>query len=142
MNRRDTGRARFAAALGGVLALVGCFLPWYTIGGEALTARSSNGFEGAGILVFVAAILVLTLILLPPVVSDPARVSVDRGVSFAFVTAIGVLGFLLTVVQLAQLAGFAALTPSRAVGLWTAAIGLALMVWAALDMLLRRRPLG
>ena len=143
MNRREHGRGRFLAAVGGLLALVGSFLPWYTVGGEALTARSSNGFEGAGILVFISAVLVLALVLLPYAVSDPARLTLDRAASFALVVGVGVLGLLLRVFELfRQEAGLGALTPGRASGLWIVIVGLALMAWGALDMLTRRRQVG
>ncbi len=138
------GRGRILTALGGLLALVGCFLPWYTVGGQALTARSSNAFEGAGILVFIAAVLVLTLILLPYAAGEGRRPSVDRGTSYVLVAGLGVVGLLLRIVQdhsELQNPSPVPFLPDRALGLWIAGVGLVLIVAGTIE-LVRRRPLG
>ena len=141
MKRDARGRGRALLALGGVLALVGSFLPWYTIGGQALTPRSSNAFEGAGILVFVAAVLTLALVLLPYAVGEGRRLSIDRGATFAFAAGMGVLGIVLRVVQVQAQREDQSLTPfmpERALGLWIAGLGVALMVWGTVEVAARR----
>ena len=53
MHRRPLGQGRTMAALGGVIILVGCLLPWWQVGGgEGLPVVTGNAFEGSGILVF------------------------------------------------------------------------------------------
>jgi hypothetical protein len=62
MHRRPLGRGRRLAALAALIIVVGCFLPWWQFGGDAgLPVRSGNAFEGAGILVFFAALAVIAL---------------------------------------------------------------------------------
>ena len=63
--RRNIGRARFLVLVGAVVALVGVALPWVTVGeGLVLTPIQSNGFDGAGILVFIACVLLLCVLTL------------------------------------------------------------------------------
>ncbi len=141
MDRRTSARGRVLVAVGGILALVGCFLPWYTLGGDAVTPLSRNAFEGAGILVFIAAILVLALILLPYAAGDRNALPVDRGASFVLVAAIGVVGLLLRIVQVQaqrQERTFGLFMPDRALGLWVAGLGLALIVWGTIEIVVRR----
>ena len=65
MHRRPVGRSRLLAAIGALVVLAGCFLPWWTFGGADLPAFSGNAFDSTGILVFAAAIATLALVTLP-----------------------------------------------------------------------------
>ena len=99
MNRRAIGRGRVVAGIGAILTLIGCFLPWYTVGGEGgLPAISSNAFDGPGILVFLAAIGILALIALPYAAGDQP-LGIDRPAAFVLVVAIGVAGFVIRTIQ-------------------------------------------
>lgn len=132
MNRRTIGRGRVIAGVGAVLTLVGCLLPWYTVGGEGgLPALSSNAFDGPGILVFLAAVGVLALIALPYAAGDQPM-SVDRPASFVLLVGIGVAGFLVRAFQLFQLGALG--LPDRALGSWLAAIGLIVMAWGVAEI--------
>ena len=137
MTRRSLGIGRALAALGAVLALVGCFLPWYTVGGSVLTPVRGNGFEGAGILVFVAAVLTLAVVLLPYVTDDRGPLALDRAATFGALGVLAVVGLVLFVLQ--RRAALA--LPDRALGLWIAAAGVALMVWGT-GWIARRRSEG
>lgn len=132
MNRRGLGRGRLIAAVGGTVTLLGCFLPWYTIGGQALPARSSNAFDGAGIVVFVASVAVLALIALPYAAGDQP-IAIDRGRTFLVVVGAGILGLLLRAFQLAGLGALG--LPDRALGLWIAGVGLAISAWGVAEIL-------
>jgi hypothetical protein len=132
MNRRTIGRGRLVAASGAVLTLVGCFLPWYTVGGEGgLPAISSNAFDGPGILVFLAAVGVLALIALPYAAGDQ-HLGIDRPAAFVLLVAIGVASFVIRAIQLLQLEALG--LPDRALGFWLAALGLLVMTWGAAEI--------
>jgi hypothetical protein len=131
VNRRAFGRGRLIVALGAVITLVGCFLPWWTVGGEALPARSSTAFEGAGIVVFVASIALLALIALPYAAGDQPS-ALDRARFFAVVVLVGVIGLVLRTVQLAGLGALG--LPDRALGLWLAGVGLAVAAWGVAEI--------
>jgi hypothetical protein len=138
MHRRPVGRSRFLAALGALIALVGCFLPWWTVGGKnGLPVLSGNGFESLGILVFAAAIATLALVTLPYASERP--VPADRWSSYAIIAAVGWLGFGYRLVDLATVRAFSFDEPAdvitRIPGLWLAGIGLAILSRATYEML-------
>jgi hypothetical protein len=138
MHRRPVGRSRFLAALGALIALVGCFLPWWTRGGDnGLPVLSGTGFESLGILVFAASIATLALVTLPFASERP--VSVDRWSSYAIIAAIGWLGFGYRIVDLYTQRAFSFAEPvdfiTNIPGLWLAGIGLAILARATYEML-------
>src|SRR4029079_11442770 len=101
MHRRPLGRGRRLAAFAALIIVVGCFLPWWQFGGDAgLPLRSGNAFEGAGILVFFAALATIALVTLPYATDRP--VPVDRGLSYVAIAAIGWIGFLAREIALRQ----------------------------------------
>ncbi len=98
--RRGLGRGRTLVAIGAVIAVVGAFLPWTFAGGDVgLPVTTANAFDGAGILMFIAAIALLALLILP-YASSSGRSSLDRWVSFVLLATLMVIG---TLLQLAQL---------------------------------------
>jgi hypothetical protein len=138
MHRRPVGRSRFLAALGALVALVGCFLPWWTVGGtNGLPVLTGTGFESLGILVFAAAIATLALVTLPYASERP--VPADRWSSYAIIAAVGWLGFGYRVVDLATIRAFSFDEPAdlitRIPGLWLAGIGLVILARATYEML-------
>jgi hypothetical protein len=138
MHRRPVGRSRLLAAIGALIALAGCFLPWWTVGGaDGLPAFSGNAFDSLGILVFAAAIATLALVTLPYASERP--VSVDRWTSYAIIAAIGWLGFAYRVIDLGVNRAFRFNEPAEVVtripGLWLAGIGLIILARATYEML-------
>jgi hypothetical protein len=138
MHRRPVGRSRLLAAIGALIALVGCFLPWWTFGGRnGLPVLSGTGFDSMGILVFAAAIATLALVTLPYASERP--VSADRWSSYAIIAVVGWLGFGYRVVDLATQGAFSFDEPADVVthipGLWLAGIGLAILARATYEML-------
>jgi hypothetical protein len=137
MHRRTVPRSRFLAAFGALVALVGCVLPWWTVGGaDGLPVRSGNAFASYGILVFAASIATLALVTLPFASERP--VHADRWPSYALIAAVGWLGFGARVLDLFLVRAFAFREPADALtripGLWVALIGLAMIARATFDM--------
>jgi len=132
VNRRVIGRGRLIAGAGGLVTLVACFLPWYTIGGEAggLPALSANAFDGAGIVVFVIAVATLGLIALPFAAGDQP-VALDRPASFLVLAVVGLIGYAARVLQLWSQGALG--LPDRAPGLWLAGVGLLILLWGAVE---------
>ncbi len=135
MNRRSLGRGRLIVGLGAVLALVGCLFPWGQTAGIGLPPERTGAFDGAGILVFVAAIALLALIALPYAAGDQP-IAFDRPFAFVVVGVVALAGFALKVIQVVG-EGLLAL-PDHALGLWIAGIALALVVWGLLEMVAER----
>ena len=139
MHRRPVGRTRLLAAIGALLALAGCFLPWWTVGdpGDGLPINSGNAFDSLGILVFAAAIATLALVTLPYASERP--VPADRWSSYAVIAAAGWVGYGYRLVELATSGAFAFSEPvevfTRIPGLWLAGIGLIVLARATYEML-------
>jgi len=135
---RSMDRGRVLVLIGSVLALVGMALPWVTVGGhgDGLPQITANGFDGAGILVFVAAILMLALLTLP-YASKTGTSALDRPVSYLALTVVGFAGLALEVATLVGQGhlGF----PDSAPGLWISAAGLAIAGWGVGELLNRDR---
>ena len=143
MHRRPLGRGRVLAVLSALVIVVGCVLPWYTVGGEVagIPARSVNAFDDlAGLLVFLAALAVLALVALPYAAGDQP-IAIDRWPSYLLLLLAGVVGVALRVVSIVTgdllLDG---LRPDRALGIWIAAVGLIGLARATLEISQERGP--
>jgi hypothetical protein len=139
MHRRPVGRTRLLAAIGALVMLAGCFLPWWTRGGGAgdLTKLSGTAFEGMGIVVFAAAIATLALVTLPYATERP--VSIDRWSSYAVITVAAWLATAYRVIELGSVNAFSFDEPADVIlnnpGLWLVGIGLVLLSRATYEML-------
>jgi hypothetical protein len=138
MHRRPVGRSRLLAAIGALIVLAGCFLPWWTVGGVfGLPVRSGNAFDSLGILVFGAAIATLALVTLPYASERP--VPADRWSSYAIIAGVGWIGFAYRVIELGTARAFQFAEPAevltRIPGLWLAGIGLVILARATYEML-------
>jgi hypothetical protein len=138
MHRRPVRRSRLLAAIGALVAVVGCFLPWWTrVAPEGLPALSGTAFEGMGIVVFAVAIATLALVTLPYASERPIRA--DRWPSYALLAAVGWLALAYRIVDLASLRAFSFNQPADFLtaipGLWLVVIGLAMLTRAAYEML-------
>lgn len=138
MHRRPLGRGRTLAAVGGLLMVVGCALPWWQVGGTpGIPAESGNGLAGSGILVFLVGIATVALVALPYAAGD-RPVGLDRWLSFAILAAAGWVGFAWRVVELAIIGAFQFSTPAAVFtngpGLWIAALGLVMLSRAVYTM--------
>jgi hypothetical protein len=141
MHRRPVGRARTLAAIGSVVIVAGCVLPWWTVGGgpDEITRVSGNAFDSVGIVVFIGALATLALITLPYARERP--VPADRWPSYAVIATIAWLAFLYRFAD-RVISGF--YSPSffhdplelvtRMPGLWVTAIGLTMLGRAVYDM--------
>ncbi|HEX8940187.1 MAG TPA: hypothetical protein VF763_08480 [Candidatus Limnocylindrales bacterium] len=131
IHRRPLGRGRWIAALAAIVLLVACALPWFRVGGgEGIPPISGNGFEGASVLVFVAALAVLALVALP--YASDAPLGIDRALSYWLLLAVAAVGLLLRAVDLLQ--RDALFLPDRAPGLWLAALGVVILARGAYEV--------
>jgi hypothetical protein len=126
------------AAVGAVLVVIGCALPWWQVGGTpGITSRSGTGLEGSAILVFLVGIATLVLVILPYAAGD-RPVGLDRWLSFAILSVAGWLGFGWRVIELTTIGVFQFGSPAQVLtngpGLWVAAAGLAILARATYTM--------
>jgi hypothetical protein len=133
VTRRSPGRGRSIIVVGALVSLAGCVPAWWTVGGTVTQAQSGNAFAwpGSGIVVFLAAIALLVLVVLPYATRD-GEAGLDRPLSYVvlLLMAIGALA-----VELLRINGFGGLgLPDRAPGLWLTGAGLALLAWGVAEL--------
>jgi hypothetical protein len=133
MYRYPVGRGRWLAAIAGVIILVGCLLPWYTVGGDGgLPAESYMAFRyPQGLLAFLAGLGTLALIALPYAMR-PRPVAMDRGIAFGILAVMAIAGVILWVPAVSD--NLAGLLPTRAYGFWIALVGAILLCRAAFEI--------
>jgi hypothetical protein len=138
MHRRPMGRSRRVAGLAAVVLLIACSLPWFGTSTDAgLPPISGNAFQGSGVLVFFVGLAVIALLALPYAAGD-TPVTLDRPLSFLILTVIGWLALALRAIDLA-VANVEVLFPTRAFGLYLAALALIVLSRAVYDMRSERR---
>jgi hypothetical protein len=138
VHRRPLGRGRTLAAIGAVLVLVGCILPWWRIGGaEGLPPIGGNAFQASGIVVFLAAAAVLALLTLPYAGDRP--VALDRWTTYLIIVVAAWLAIGLRIFDFVT-QDASAILPDRGPGLWLALVGLGVLSRAVYDM--RHEPHG
>ena len=139
VHRRPVGRGRILAGLSALVLIVGCVLPWFTIGSTefSLPPRSENAFDGPSIAVFLVALATIALITLPYATDRP--VSFDRWWAYAAFAVVGWIGLALRMIGVVFTpGGLETITPDRAIGLWVSIVALALLTRAA--YLISREP--
>jgi hypothetical protein len=135
VTRRSLRRSRLAIVLGALITLAGTVPPWWMIGGTVTPLFSGNAFEGVGIVVFIVALALLALVVLPFASRDGGS-AFDRPASYVALAALGVGALLARVVQIAEDGALG--LPDRAPGLWLTAAGLAVVGWGVAAILVER----
>lgn len=138
MHRRPLGNGRRLAALGGMVIVIGCFLPWWRVGSaDGLTELVGNGLEASGILVFLVGLATLALVTLPYAMGDRPT-SIDRPLIYGLLVIVGWLGLAWRVLDLLMHDAFQFDEPAQVFtngpGLWVAGLGLALLARAVYQM--------
>jgi hypothetical protein len=133
MHSRSLGGGRRLALVGAIVLIVGCLLPWYTVGGDGgLPPETYQAFRyPQGLLAFLAGLGTLALIALPYAMG-PRPVALDRGIVFAVLAGAALIGVLLWVP--AVLDNPAGLLPTRAFGFWISLLGAILLGRAAFEI--------
>jgi hypothetical protein len=133
MHRRPLGNGRRLALLGAIVVVIGCVLPWYTLGGEEgqLTALTMNALSGSGVLTFLAGLGTLALVALPYAVGE-RPLAIDRGLSFGLLAILAFVGLVLWIPSV--LDAPEGMLPNRAYGFWISAVGAIMLARAAYDI--------
>jgi len=134
--RRGLGRGRILIAIGAVLGICSMPLPWLKVGGVVLAARTANGFEGSGVLVFLASAAMLVVIVLP-YASRSGSSPLDRPLVYLALLVVGLAGLSSEALRLLGTEG-SSMAPSDAPGLWLAMAGMAVTTWGVLECFAER----
>jgi uncharacterized membrane protein len=131
--RRGLGRGRTLIAIGAVLTIISMPLSWQKAGGIVLPVSTDWGFAGAGIVTFIAAVLMLALIVLP-FTTETRQVALDRPLIYLALLAVAIGGLVAAVVDLIGGDAQYSLTPLDAPGLWLAIAAMAITTWGVLEL--------
>jgi hypothetical protein len=134
--RRTLGIGRALVGIGAVLSIIGVFLPWQSAwgGDTGIPMVTANGFDGGGVLVFVAAVGLLALLLLP-YASSSGRSMLDRSISFVLLGGLAVVGLGIALVQMFTANSLKLMPVDRVIGLWLTILGVALICWGVGEIL-------
>jgi hypothetical protein len=130
--RRGLGRGRTLIAVGAILVILSMPLAWLKVGGVVLTSETADGFQGAGVVAFVACLVMLALIVLP-YTTRSRRSALDRPLAYLACWLVAVVALVTEVVRVVNTEG-SGVTPGEAPGLWLAVAGGALVTWGLLEM--------
>jgi hypothetical protein len=100
-------------------------------------AQGPDREEPGGVLVFLAAITLLMLVVLPFTRRD-REAAIDRPATFVLLAAIGITAYGLRVLEIASMDALA--LPNRAPGLWLTGAGLAIIAWGVAEVFNERAP--
>jgi hypothetical protein len=134
--RRGLGRGRSLIALGSILAICSMPLAWLKVGGVVLAAETASGFDGTGVVMFLAAVVMLALIVLP-YTTRSGQLALDRPAVYVALLLLALAGLVSAVLGLLGTEG-SSLAPQDAPGLWLAIGGMALATWGVLELLAER----
>lgn len=136
--RRGLGRGRTLIGIGAVIAIIGIPLPWLKVGGVVLSAETANGLQGPGVLVFLAAVAMLAVMVLPFAVKSGQSV-LDRTSVYLALLAVGLVGLSLAVLDILGTDGASAAL-SDVPGVWLAGVGMSLAAWGVAELFAQRGP--
>lgn len=134
--RRGLGRGRSLIAIGAVIAIIGIPPPWLKVGGVVLSAETANGLQGPGVLVFLAAVGMLALIVLPFAMKS-GRSSLDRPAAYLGLLALGLVGLSLAILDVLRTEGASA-SIADVPGVWVSGVGMVLVTWGIAELFAAR----
>jgi hypothetical protein len=133
VSRRSIGRGRLILVIGALVVIAGSLPAWWTVGGTAQPEISGNAFDfpASGILVFLAAVLMLFLVVLPYASRD-GKVGIDRPLAYGVLLLAALVAFGLRVYQISTFDGLG--LPDRSPGLYITGAGLLILCWALVEL--------
>ncbi|MEO6350154.1 MAG: hypothetical protein ABIP53_05845 [Candidatus Limnocylindrales bacterium] len=136
MNRPAFGRGRLLIVIGSLISLVGLVPAWWIVERTDLRPLMGNGFQGIGIIIFLGALTLMALVVLP-FASREGQSGLDRAAAYIAVGAAVIGAFAWRVFEISQSSGIQ--PPTQAPGLWITGLGMLVVVWGIGDMLTDRR---
>jgi hypothetical protein len=136
MNRPAFGRGRLLIILGSIVAIVGLVPAWWIVERTNLRPLTGNGLQGIGLVMFLGALTLMALVVLP-FASRDGRSSLDRPIAYIVVGAAVIGAFVWRVFEISQSSGIQ--LPTQAPGLWVTGLGLLIVAWGIGDLVTDRR---
>lgn len=114
-------------------------LAWQKAGGIVLDVETEWGFSGSGLIMFIAAVAMLAIIVLP-YTSKTRQAALDRPLVYAALLVAGIAGLALALTDLVGSDADYSLGPFDAPGLWLAIVAMAVTTWGMLELLAEKPP--
>jgi hypothetical protein len=135
MHRRSMSHGRRLAAIGALVLLAGCLLPWFTVGGDGgLPPQAYRSVDFLpGVIAFLAGLATLAVVILPYAMG-PRPSGLDRALVFGILAVAALAGVVLWLPLAGALSAPQGLLPDRAYGFWVALVGAIVMCRAAYDI--------
>jgi hypothetical protein len=121
-------------AAGAMVMAVGCFLPWWSVGGTVTELHTGNAFDSVlGMVVFGVA-LAIVAVMVTPYASRSRYSPLDRGVVYAllFVVALGAFALRMLEISAPDFGGLG--LPQVIPGAWITGGGLAVLLLGVIDL--------
>jgi hypothetical protein len=134
VTRRALGRGRFLVIVGSFVALIGMVPVWWVIERTGLPSITGNGFEGAGLVVFLCCLAMLAVIVLP-FASRDGDSALDRAPVYFILLLAAAAGYVWRLYDIIQFGGF---VPAQTIGLWVTGGGLLIIAWGIGDIFTER----
>jgi len=131
---RGIGRGRLVIAAGALVSAIGCFLPWWSVGGTVTPLHTGNAFDSIlGMLVFASALAMVAVMVIPYATRD--RYSpLDRFSVYLLLLVIAATAFATRMYQI-SLPNFAGLgLPQSIPGAWITGAGLVVVLFGLLEV--------
>jgi len=131
---RGIGRGRVVVAIGALLMAIGCFLPWWSVGGTVTELHTGNAFDSVlGMLVFASALAMVATMVMPYASRD--RYSpLDRFSVYLLLFVIGAAAFATRMYQI-SLPNFGGLgLPQSTPGAWITGAGLVVVLFGLFEV--------
>ena len=134
MRQSRMGGGRRLALVGALVAIAGCLLPWFSMGGQAgeLTAVVIMAWQRPqGLAVLLSSLATLALLALP-FAMHPRHVALDRGLVFGILAVISIVALVLFAFEVSPAPQ--GLLSLGAIGFWISAIGSIMLGRAAFEI--------
>jgi predicted Na+-dependent transporter len=131
---RGIGRGRVVVAIGALLTAIGCFLPWWSVGGTVTELHTGNAFDSIlGMLVFASA-LAMVAVMVIPYASRDRESRLDSFSVYLLLFVIGAAAFATRMYQI-SLPNFAGLgLPQSIPGAWITGAGLVVVLFGLFEL--------
>ena len=134
MKPRGIGRGRLVIAAGALVSAIGCFLPWWSVGGTVTPLHTGHALDSIlGMLVFASALAMVAVMVIPYATRD--RYSpLDRFSVYLLLLVIAATAFATRMYQI-SLPNFAGLgLPQSIPGAWITGAGLVVVLFGLLEV--------
>jgi hypothetical protein len=126
VTRRALGRGRLLVVLGALVTLAGLIPRWWVQERTSVPDLAGNGLAGIGLVIFLAALTLLAVVVLPFASRDGTS-SLDKPVVYGAVALLAIAAFLWRAFEISQVPGIG--LPTVAPGLWITGAGLLVVAW-------------